>query len=866
MPQAAGRFAFAGKMHYILQLLLLIAVVRLYSVESPSFFRVFVLAVMGFIVSTFLPMRYRLAFFALLSFTGVFVVFGLHDGLLLIGCGLLLIAIVHLPLPFYVRVLALVSVGGLLAASRSGLVESPWSQSVWPILGSMFMFRLVLYALAARDKRKFEGGIWGAISYFFMLPNLVFPLFPVIDYLTFRRTYFDRDENEIYEQGLSWMVRGVVHLLLYRLVYYNLLTDPSNVFTLGDLVQYMLATLLLYLRVSGQFHLIVGMLHLFGFRLPETHKLYYLSHGFTELWRRINIYWTEFMMKLVFYPTYFRIRRLGQRMALSCSTIIVFLATWLLHSYQWFWLRGGFPLTIQDVAFWALLCSLVLISALKELKTVKKPKQSGRVWDAKQGLRAAATFSIFCFLWSLWSAHSVSQWIWMLSGATRVDAKGLLLLLATFGVVMFLGGLDRVAAGAGICRLSTATLNPWTRQVGTLVFLLVLGQSVVQAMAPAEIAASLNALRTTGLNRRDAALQHRGYYEQLDVQGQPPTMLLEVASKNVTNWERLAEKELMRDRKDFLLRDLLPSRSVVWNGNAFSTNQWGMRDKEYTREKPPRTLRIALLGPSHVMGNGVPDGSTFEAMVEDRLNAEYRHGDFDSFEILNFGVDGYPLLQQIAILDERVLDFSPDMIVATHYSDNLSMTNDFLKKIIWGDIPIPYPRLNELMERAGLANIDRGKIPVPYSLGRKLARWAGIDCRMPHGELVARISWIADDALEWSFRRFSEVTASQGIQPLVLGLDVVSDGAPADFPNRPLIAELGLPFIDLFGVFAGREPGSLRVAPWDDHPNIAGHRIVAERLYAELVGFLDSYDPKSSTPGRRDEQTRLRTEEALNER
>jgi hypothetical protein len=25
-----------------------------------------------------------------------------------------------------------------------------------------------------------------------------------------------------------------------------------------------------YLRVSGQFHLIVGMLYLFGFRLPQT--------------------------------------------------------------------------------------------------------------------------------------------------------------------------------------------------------------------------------------------------------------------------------------------------------------------------------------------------------------------------------------------------------------------------------------------------------------------------------------------------------------------------------------------------------------------------------------------------------------------
>ncbi len=66
------------------------------------------------------------------------------------------------------------------------------------------------------------------------------------------------------------------------------------------------------------------MLHLFGFRLPETHKLYYLASSFTELWRRINIYWTDFMMKSVFYPTYFKVKHLGPSRALALSTTAVF--------------------------------------------------------------------------------------------------------------------------------------------------------------------------------------------------------------------------------------------------------------------------------------------------------------------------------------------------------------------------------------------------------------------------------------------------------------------------------------------------------------------------------------------------------------
>ena len=101
--------------------------------------------------------------------------------------------------------------------------------------------------------------------------------------------------------------------------------------------------------------IIVGVLHLYGFALPETHKLFFLSSSFTDFWRRINIYWKDFMMKLVYYPSFFRLRRWGGTVALVGSTIVVFAVTWLLHSYQWFWILGTFPLTIPDILFWGIL-------------------------------------------------------------------------------------------------------------------------------------------------------------------------------------------------------------------------------------------------------------------------------------------------------------------------------------------------------------------------------------------------------------------------------------------------------------------------------------------------------------------------------
>ena len=58
---------------------------------------------------------------------------------------------------------------------------------------------------------------------------------------------------------------------------------------------------------------------------------------------------------------------------------------------------------------------------------------------------------------------------------------------------------------------------------------------------------------------------------------------------------------------DFLDFELRPSFTISYRAEfPFTTNRWGMRDKEYSRVAPPRTFRIALLGASVEMGAGVP--------------------------------------------------------------------------------------------------------------------------------------------------------------------------------------------------------------------------------------------------------------------
>jgi D-alanyl-lipoteichoic acid acyltransferase DltB (MBOAT superfamily) len=822
-----------------LQLVLASLVVYLYSIEGDAFFRVFLLAVAGFAVNAALPLAYRLPFFVGLSLVGTALVFSLVDAAWLVIAGLALIGVANLPVAMRVRAGLLVGIAILLAVGRAGLATAPWSSAVWPILGSMFMFRLVIYLMSLKSEPQAERHTW-ALAYFFMLPNLVFPLFPVVDYQTFRRTHYDRDAHEIHERGLLWITRGLIHLLLYRFIYHNVVGDAESVATLGDLVQFMLGTFLLYLRVSGQFHLIVGMLHLFGFRLPETHKLYYLAHSFTELWRRINIYWTDFMMKTVFYPTYFRVKHRGPTGALALSTAAVFVTTWVLHSYQWFWLRGGFPLTAQDLLFWGILGALVIAGGLRELKKGKKPKQAAQFWNLTLGLKAVMTFSLFCVLWSLWSIESVGLWIWLLGAAANVDLKGIVLVAGTFLTILFLGGVDWSASTRTAPSWFQRLTQPSARALASLVLLTVFAQPVVRGAAPESVAIALASLQTTGLNARDLAMQHRGYYEQLDVRAQLDAPVDARGRKKDATWQDLSQLEVLNERHDLMLRDLRPSRHTMWNGNAFSTNRWGMRDRDYSEAKPEGTLRIAILGPSHVMGNGVADGETFEALVEEHLNRELPSGPYQRVEILNFAVDGYSLPQQLALLDDRVFRFHPDVVIATHYEDNAEMTEGFLLMVAGQHIAVADPVLRKEMADGGLLEIGERGLPIPHAWARSLAGAMGIPARMPFSEARSRAWRITPSVLESSFTRFAEVTRARGVAPAVLALNVVIDDVPRQIPLRSAIDRAGLTVFDLFDVFPEAQRPALRVAPWDDHPNAEGHRLVADRLFHELKAFLAS--------------------------
>ncbi|MDQ3185273.1 MAG: hypothetical protein M3Q16_02190 [Pseudomonadota bacterium] len=810
---SVGRISIKEYFLILFQLGVVLLLLRQFQIESAAFLRLALLAFGGFAIHALLPLRHRLSFFLLLSFVGIAATLGMANGISLIAIGLLLIGICHLPVSFRLRGILILALVALLVAWRAKWIDGPVSDAVWPILGSMFMFRLIIYIYELRHDKTPASPVQ-TLSYFFMLPNVCFPLFPVIDYKTFRRNYYDDDAYRIYQTGIDWIVRGVIHLILYRFVYYHLTLAPSEVTGPPQLIQYLVANFLLYLRVSGLFHLIIGMLYLFGFRLPETHNRYLLASSFTDFWRRINIYWKDFMQKVFYYPAVFRLRALGTTKAMVVATLYVFMLTWFLHAYQWFWLRGTMLLVLQDVLFWAILGVLVVLNALYELKygrnrSLGKSKQTWRSLGLLT-LKSFATFWFICVLWSFWTAESLSDWFSLWSALEGNMTAEALIFPGVVLIVIFLGNIE--GSTVRNTRSSAGGNGEWIRARSAMVaamFILV-GVSIeaVHTRLGTEVATMVHSLRSSRLSRLDTANLERGYYENLLSVDRFNSQLWEVYTNKPANWLD-GNAGLKRFTRDFAQSEMVPSVVLDTNYGTISINRWGMRDQDYERKPPPNTYRIAMLGASSVMGWGVGDGQTFEALVEDRLNREDNLN--ASYEILNFGVQGYQPLQQLVSL-EKALEFEPDAIFYVATGREISRATRYLVEAVQKNVDIPFEHLRDIIARAGLTS------------------------DMDETAALKRINPFSNEILSWTYRRIAERSREKNALPVFVFLPQVREGTwQEETPETLRMAEdAGFIIINLADVYRDQDIATIRLAEWDDHPNVRGHTLIASRLYNEL--------------------------------
>lgn len=406
------------------QLGLILAVFHVYHVEQfggpddLNFFAMLCVIFGTFAIHYWLPLHLKEKFWVTISVicTGLFLERRVAIALLAVGFGIYFVLASRMSYSKRVGiVIAAFALAIFLNVKSAHIAQLPFHLGIpsafWPIFGGIFMFRIIIY-LYDLQTIKGKPSLTEYLAYFFILPNYLLLLFPVIDFKTMRLSYYRRDIHETAQQGIFWITRGAIQMMLYMIVTQeHYIQELKGTHSFPSVVWMMFLTFMLYLRVSGQFHIVVGLLHLFGYDLPETNHKYLLSRSLNDFWRRINIYWKDFMVKIVYFPVYFRLRKKNDFRARMIATAMVFIVTWALHSYQTFWLQGKFVMTWQDTLFWGILGLLVMLNVWWEIRHPKRGKDT--TWPAR--LRTVGsvlgTMTLILVIWSLWSAPSVRAWI-----------------------------------------------------------------------------------------------------------------------------------------------------------------------------------------------------------------------------------------------------------------------------------------------------------------------------------------------------------------------------------------------------------------------------------------------------------------------
>jgi hypothetical protein len=937
-----------------IQLMMVLLLLRVFQIEPASgLSRILPLIMLGFLVHAALPVEWRASAFVILSWTAILLVTGIIPGATIIILGLVLFGICHLPVAHSTRVLLLLIVAAILAAFRVGRIELPASISsthpglsriILPVLGSMFMFRLIIYMYDLRHEERAlaKGGpaakavipaTWAdRLAYFFILPNVCFLLFPIVDYRSQRRTYYARRADLIYQRGVWLMFLGVTYLLLYRAVYHFLVPSPEEVQGLGGIVRFMTASYLVYLRVVGQFHLVIGVLCLFGFDLPPVHRFYLLATSFTDFWRRARIEWKDFMVKIFYYPALVPLqRKLGGTPALVIATIFVFTATWMLHSYQWFWLRGDWRQLQSDAVFWVIIGSCVLVNSVLEARPGKQIRKDQSLTFTRYlvpGAKAVGMFVFMSVLWSYWSSPSFKIWLAYLSAAKNSGP------FAYVGLVVgFLGAVLVAAFAMSLVRkyeqhgqpsrkTKPAAANPgfvhW-RPVTVMVaaaFLLVSNVTFAKASSDTGASRFVRAVSTNALNAVDQERQDRGYYEVLldeprstsgyitsnaavqsdtsktvvageeedaevavtvpalsdtalrtaanESPAKPGRSVASAASDhsstlvNAASVKTTAEstpprtnstdssvtasaavtspaaaptgnagadgeaatgvgrrtRRYERYTKTPTLWENVPSFRGGFKGAPIEINDWGMRDRDYSRARPANTYRIALLGTSMTVGAGVPLAQTMETLIEDRLNTEGPGAPSRHYESLNFSVGGWGIMQNAAVVDEKVFDFSPNALMVGVFSIEVGRMTTYLAALVKSRVPVPYPEV-----RAAIAK-------------------TGATADMEMTELRMKLAPISKDMVLWSYKHIVEAGRRRGIPVVGVVLpeprprDVVAGRGIEESVN--LAAAAGMTLLNLGDVYEGQPIDSLKLPGADPHWSVRGHKLIADKVFEQM--------------------------------
>jgi len=284
------------------------------------------------------------------------------------------------------------------------------------------------------------------------------------------------------------------------------------------------------------------------------------------------------------------------------------------------------------------------------------------------------------------------------------------------------------------------------------------------------------------------------------------------------------------------LRFELRPRAVAAAEVDYHINAAGLRGPEVGEVKPPGVRRVAVLGDSIAFGYWVAEEDSFARQLERLLNPGRPAG--SRVEVLNFGVPGYNLEQELEVLRARVPAFAPDVVVVALCLNDLESAFSYE----YGLTVDRSARRESWAGRLADVLLQRSRLFawIEYRLAERAARRAFVRTRNPTpGALYAEAVSQQRAALQAGFGTLAALLRDAGAVPGLVAVFPTFGERFDRYPHRELhraaldaARAAGLAAVDLFDCFAAYDFRAARVDVV--HPSPLGHRVAAHGIVDAL--------------------------------
>ncbi len=279
--------------------------------------------------------------------------------------------------------------------------------------------------------------------------------------------------------------------------------------------------------------------------------------------------------------------------------------------------------------------------------------------------------------------------------------------------------------------------------------------------------------------------------------------------------------------------------------DSISVNSDGLVDYEYSVKKSANTTRIIVIGDSITEGIGVKFNETYAKVLERTLNENSSR----KYEVINFGLSRYSVIQDLEVLKAKAMKYNPDIIILGYFLNDPLFEDplvDYLKR------KTNYETDEKMLELTGAPQ----KCRTSLFISRLSEKSSFIRLTLHHERDIGNIWFykeVHDDICTWknveySFAELSSISKENSIPVIMLIFPLLEN-----FENYPLRAvhekvaleaeKNSITTIDLLPLFE-QYAGSKNVFPKakslvaeegdNIHPNKEGHLIAAQSLLKEI--------------------------------